>query len=131
MGGEDGGAVLETALVMPVFLLMVVGLMQFGVVLFGYCAASFAARNAARFASVHSGTSLAPATAASVQASVTPWLFMGAKTGTPNVAVQWPSGNTIGYPVQVTVTETYSVVLPFTTIKSLSMSAAASRVIVR
>jgi Flp pilus assembly protein TadG len=129
--GEDGGAVLEVALVMPVFLLMVMGAMQFGIVLFGYCAASFAARNAVRYASVHSSASLNPATVTTVQQAITPWLWMGSAVGTPVVAVSWPSGNSVGYPVQVTLTQTYNVVLPFTPRKQLTMNCVASRIVVR
>ncbi len=128
---EEGGAVIEVALVLPVFLLMVMGTMQFGVVLCGYCTASFAARNAVRFASVHSNRSLTPATTASVQASVTPWLWIGSEVGTPTVAVNWASGNNVGNPVKVTVTETLRVVLPFTSKTQLTLNAVASRVIVR
>ena len=131
LSAEDGGAVLEVAVVMPVLLLMLVGLMQFGVVLFGYCSASFAARNAVRFASLHSSTSLQPATTASVQASINPYLWMGKQIGAPTVTPTWPSGNTIGYPVNVSVSVTYSVVLPFTVQKQVTLTAVASRSIVR
>ncbi len=129
--GEDGGAALEVALVLPVFLLMVMGAMQFGIVLFGYCTASFAARNAARYASVHSSASLNPATATTVQQAITPWLWMGSAVGTPTIAVSWSGGNTVGYPVRVAVTQTYNVVLPFSSRTQLTMNCVASRIIVR
>ncbi len=131
LASEDGGAVLEVALVMPVFLLMVVGAMQFAIVLFGYCSGSLAVRNAARYASVHSGTSLSPATTATVQQAITPWLWMGSVLGAPVVAVSWPSGNTIGAPVRISLTQTYSTLLPFASKPQLAISCSASRLIVR
>ena len=127
----DGGAILEVALVAPVLMLLVLGAMQFSIVLFGYCTMSFATRNAVRFASLHSSSSLGPATTASVQASVTQWLWTGTKTAPPTVTVSWPSGNYVGYPVKVTSTQTYNVVLPFTAQKQITMSTVASRLIIR
>lgn len=128
---EDGGAVLEVALVLPFLLLVVIGTMQFGVALFGYCSASFAARNAVRFASLHSSTSLVPATTASVQASISPYMWMGNQASAPTITPTWPSGNTVGYPVKVSVSVPYKVVLPFTTQKQITITAVASRIIVR
>lgn len=118
---------LEVALVMPVFLLMIFGAMQFAIVLFGYCNGSYAVRNAARYASVHSGTSMSPATVATVQQAITPLLWMGA----PVVTVSWPSGNTIGAPVRISLTQTYSTLLPFASEPQLAISCSASRIIVR
>ena len=126
---EDGGSILEVALGAPVLMLLVLGAMQFSILLFGYCSMSFATRNAVRFASLHSNTSLAPATTASVQATVIQWLW--ASTGQFTVAVNWPSGNAIGYPVKVTVTQTYNVILPFTAQKQIMMKTVASRSIAR
>ncbi len=131
LADDDGGAVLEVAVVMPVFLLMVIGAMQFAIVLFGYCSASYAVRNAARYASVHSSTSLNPATSTSVQQTVTPWLWMGSVVGTPVLAVSWSGGNNIGAPVRVSLTQTYSTVLPFALIPQITISCVASRIIVR
>ncbi len=131
LGEDDGGAVLEVALVMPVFLLMVVGAMQLAIVLFGSCSASFAVRNAVRYASMHSSTSLSPATTATVQQTITPWLWMGSILGTPTLAVNWPSGNYVGAPVRVSLTQTYSTVLPYASKPQLTSNCAASRVIVR
>lgn len=128
---DDGGAVLEVALVMPVFLLMVVGAMQLAIVLLGYCSASFAVRNAVRYASMHSSTSLSPATTATVQHAITPWLWMGSIIGTPTLAVSWPSGNYVGAPVTVSLTQAYGTVLPYASKPQLTTNCAASRVVVR
>ena len=128
---EDGGAVLEVALAMPLLMLTLMGVLQFGVVLFGYCSASFAARNAVRFASMHSNSSLSPATTATVQAYITPYLWMGAKASAPTVTPSWTGGNVVGNTVAVTVSETYNVVLPFSGKKQVTIAAVASRLIVR
>lgn len=128
---EDGGAVLETALLLPLLLLLIIGAMQISVLLFGYCSASFAARNAVRFASLHSSTSLVPATAASVQAAVTPYMWMGTQSAAPTITPSWPSGNIVGYPVSVSASVTYNVVLPFMTRRSVTLTCVAQRSIVR
>lgn len=128
---EDGGAVLETALLLPLLLLLIIGAMQISVLLFGYCSASFAARNAVRFASLHSSTSLVPATAASMQASITPYMWMGTQSAAPTITPSWPSGNIVGYPVSVSASVTYNVVLPFMTRRSVTLTCVAQRSIVR
>jgi Flp pilus assembly protein TadG len=63
---RDGQAVVETALVMPVFI--------------SYVNATYAIRMGARYASVHSQTSLSPATTAQIQNIVTSNMYFANST---------------------------------------------------
>jgi len=128
--GELGSTVLETALVLPPFFMLLFGLFNFSIVLFGYCNATFSSRAAARYASLHSSTSLSPCTTASVTAVITPYLAVtpgAAATVTP----AWPSGNTVGNTVTVTVKLVYSVGIPFSSLKTVTVGSTAQRTIQR
>jgi len=130
LAGERGDTVLETALVLPVFLLLLFGLFNFSIVLFGYCNATFASRAAARFASLHSSTSLVPSTTATVTAVVTP--FVNVTPGAvATVTPTWPSGNTVGNTVSVSVKLVFSTQIPFSTLKTVTVGSTAQRVIMR
>jgi Flp pilus assembly protein TadG len=128
--GEEGSTVLETALVLPPFFLLLFGLFSFSIVLFGYCNATFSSRAAARYASLHSSTSLSPCTTATVTAVVTPYLAV-TPGATATVTPAWPSGNTIGNTVTVTVKLVYSLGIPFSTLKTVTVQSVAQRTIMR
>jgi len=128
--GELGSTVLETALVLPPFFLLLFGLFSFSLALFGYCNATFSCRAAARYASLHSSTSLSPCTTASVTAVITPYLAV-TPGATATVTPAWPSGNTVGNTVTVSVKLVYSVGIPFSTLKTLTVGSTAQRTIVR
>ena len=67
MQENDGQAMVEFALVLPILLLLVLGIMQFGIVLHDYLAITDAARIGVRQAAV---SRLDPAAAAAVEARV-------------------------------------------------------------
>ena len=50
---EDGAAAIEFALVAPVFLLLVVGILQFGMALYANAGLRFGVEAAARYAQIH------------------------------------------------------------------------------
>jgi Flp pilus assembly protein TadG len=77
---RDGQAVVETALVMPVFILLTFGLFECGMALMSYVNATYAIRMGARYASVHSQTSLSPATTAQIQNIVTSNMYFANST---------------------------------------------------
>ncbi len=114
---------------MPVLCLMIFGILQFGIVLFAFGSAAYASRAGARYASLHSSTSLAPATATSVRGMITPYLWMGNQASN-TVTPTWTS-NTVGGTVTVTVQITFNVDLPFTSIRQMTISSAAERLITR
>lgn len=129
-GGEEGQTLIEMAVALPVFCMMLFGIFGFAIVLFGWCNITYASRAAARYASLHSGTSLVPATTATVSAVVTPYLVAVAAGGS-STTVTYTPGNTIGATVKVSVSAKYNVVMPFTSYNSFTMTSAAQRTITR
>ena len=73
---ERGGALVEFAMVLPLALILLFGIIQFGIVMFEYHATDYAAKYAARYASVHGalcasdGTTGCPLTAAALSKAV-------------------------------------------------------------
>jgi Flp pilus assembly protein TadG len=130
--GKDrsGATALETALVLPVFFLLLFGLMYFAIALFGYCNATYSSRAAARYASLHSSTSLSPCTAVSVQSVIAPYLA-ATPAAASTVSTTWSPANTVGATVTVSVTMVYSVAIPFSSLKTLTVGSVAKRTIIR
>lgn len=131
-GEELGSELVEFALVLPVFVMVIFGIIAFAVVTFGFCNITFATRSAARYASVHSDTSLNPATVTSVAAVVTPYLVAvpsgGAKT---SVTYSPVNSNLIGSTVTVRVDAMYIVAIPYTSLRVFNLSSSAQRTITR
>jgi Flp pilus assembly protein TadG len=97
----------ESALVMLVYAVLMAGIMELGVVGFAVNAVSFAAHRAARYASVRGSTSGSPATAAQIGASAAGYaapLSSSALT----VAVTWTPNNKPGSTVQVKVSYSFA-----------------------
>ncbi len=126
---ENGSTLIEFALVIPIFLLVLFGAFYSFMGLFFYCNASYASRVGARYASLHSATAPVVATSSSVQTAITPLLWTGALT-TPTVNTVWQPSNSIGGTVTVTVTMSLPLPIPFTSIQSIPVSSAAQRAIV-
>lgn len=124
-----GAAATEAALVLPVFLMIVLGVIDVSVGVARYNSLSQAARHGARQAAVHGGRASAgwnggpwgpetidqPATAAGVPAvdAVRPMLTQ-CPLDESRVRVEWPDGsNVAGKSVRVTVTSTYRPMVTF------------------
>ena len=127
--GEHGSVSLELALVAPILLTLVIGVVQFGVALNGQLQMSGAAREAARYMVANQGVSgvTAGATAAARAASPTlDWgnttkiaftaFLAGTNTGT-GVCGTYPNGGDL----QVTITQVYSLQTPFLTLGSATV----------
>ncbi len=105
-----GAAVTEMAVILPVLLLFVLGIIDFAQIMYAYGAVSEAARVGARYAIVHGAASSAPvgptANDATVQAEVQA-AALALNTANLTVASNWAQGsNEPNCPV--TVTATYS-----------------------
>ena len=94
LSSERGGTIVEMAIVLPVFLIMLVGIMQCSILLFNYCNAVYSVRAASRYASLHSGSSGNPATAAAVNSIVAGNLRLAGSGSTPAVMLLY--GNSGG-----------------------------------
>jgi len=130
LNDRSGQALIEMAVVLPVFFLLLFGLFSFSIILFGYGNASFACRLGARYASLHSSTSLAPCSSSSITSLVTPYLWAGAQNQV-TVATNWSPGNTVGSTVSVSVTIVYPTGIPFSALTQVKVGSTAQRTIMR
>jgi hypothetical protein len=127
----------ELALSLPMFFLIIFATFEYSVVLFTYCNATYACRNCARYASMHSSASLKPASALQVEALVSSGLFLStAITPTVNVTYINPSTgatttNTIGNLVEVSTNWSQTVKLPWGSTKTFTVSTEAYQMITR
>ncbi len=128
---ECGGTLLEMAVVLPTFFLLLFGLFSFATVLYGYSNASYASRTAARYASMHSTASLTPCNTACVTGMATPMLY-AAPAGGVTVTTTYGSGNVVGSSVTVFVKIAYAMQIPFFSgAKNVSVGSTAVRTIER
>ena len=128
---RSGAAMVEAAIVLPVFLLIVLGTIDLGMAVFRYNTLSQAARHGARQAVVHgelarpafNGGSWMPSPAGTAPPKVGPLamtdtsspvaqavkpMLVGCPEGATTVTVEWPDrDDKVGDRVQVTVTSTY------------------------
>ena len=127
---DRGGAALEMALVLPVFFVLLFGLFSFAIILFGYGNATYASRAGARFASLHSTTSLSPCTTTSVQNFVMPFLW-AAPSGGVVVATAWNPGNTVGSTVNVSISIIYPIGMSVLSAGHVTVASGAQRIVAR
>ncbi len=146
---ETGQAALELALAMPLFLAIVFGVIQSSLLLETYCNATYACRNAARYASLHSTTSLAPSTSPQIQSMVQSGLFLNASI-TPTISVNYfnasnlsssstnlclppvnSSLNVVGNVVCVQASWNQKLNIPFLSNNSVSISTQTYKIISR
>jgi Flp pilus assembly protein TadG len=128
---EDGGKLIEMAVVLPTFFLLLFALFSFATVLFGYSNATYSCRVAVRYASLHSTTSSTPCNTTCVTNLVTPMLY-AAPSGGVTVATTYGSGNVVGSTVTVFVKIAYTMQIPFFSgLKNVSVGSTAVRTISR
>jgi Flp pilus assembly protein TadG len=137
---QQGDGLIETAVVLPVFLMIFLGITQYAIVLLTYCNATYACRLASRYASIHSASSLAPDSVSQLQGIVTSRLFITPSV-TPAVSIKCYTlalspvncsvGNTVGNVVQVSVTWTQTLKLLPHNIDTYSASTQNNKVITR
>lgn len=109
---ERGSVMIETALSLLVFLMILFGIMDYGRALFAYNFVSFAAGQGARYAMVRGSSSSTPATATTVQDYVRNQAVALDKNAI-TVATTWAPDNKPGSTVQVAVTYSFQPVVPF------------------
>lgn len=136
-GADAGQSAIEMALAMPLFFVIVFGMIQASLLLQTYCNATYACRNAARYASIHSSTSLAPSTSSQIQTMVRSGLFLNASI-TPTITVSYldpsslaTSTNTVGNLVFVKATWGQRMVIPFITTSAFSVGTQTYKMISR
>ena len=132
-----GQAMVEFAMIATALFLLMFGLMTVGSAVYAYNTMSNAAREAVRYAIVHSATSAKPATDAQIQQVALDYavglnLTRGDNSTTGNVRVSFPvdprfkNANPIRYDAQVTVSYTYNLSIPFMSPIALNLSSTSS-----
>ena len=105
-GRLNGQALVETALVLPLVLLLLLGVVQFGMILSGEIAVSSAAREGARLAAVG-------ATDAEISSKVENMLHSSPLLKAVSVHITPEGTRSFGQPVTVTVEAGTGVIVPF------------------
>jgi Flp pilus assembly protein TadG len=109
---RSGSALIESALCLLVVLNLLLGIMEFGRIIFAYNSVAFAATEAVRYAAVHGSASRTPATAA-VVASVVHAKLIGVPPSAVTTEVTWVPDNKPGAKVTVDVRFTYTPLIPW------------------
>jgi Flp pilus assembly protein TadG len=136
---EAGASIVEFALASIILFALVFGVMAICFALYSYNVVSEAAREATRYAIVRgsackSFASACPAIQGDIQTYVQGLGFPLINTNAPSPALtavaSWPNGNkNPGNPVQVTVTYTFPLGIPFMPSRSLNMSSTSQMII--
>ncbi len=132
-----GSVAIETAFALPVFLVVVFGIFEFSIALLTYCNVTTACTQAARYASLHSLSSLSPATTTQLQSMVASKLFAGASVTPSSVTVTYltpglaTGTNTVGNLVMIKASWSQTVNLPFAPSNSFSIGSQDVRTITR
>lgn len=127
---------IETAVALPIFFVVVFGIFEFSLVLLTYCNATLACTQAARYGSLHSGSSLSAATTSQLKSMVTSKLFLGSSI-TPTVTVSYLTSNlqtgtnTVGNLIMVRASWSQTVTIPFAASNSFSIASQDVRQITR
>ena len=109
----SGQTLAEFAMVSSIFLLLVFGIIEMAIVVYQYTTISMAAREAVRYAAVHSPTSANPATTAQIQAVATnEATFLTASEVTVSFPAD-PNADAAGQDdAQVSISHAYSLYIP-------------------
>jgi Flp pilus assembly protein TadG len=109
---RKGAAIMEGALVMLVFMMILFGIIDFARAIFAYNSVEFASREAARWASVRGVQSGQEATVQQIQ-NFTFTQLVGMNANNTNVAVAWNNNKVPGSFVTITVNHSFDPITPF------------------
>jgi Flp pilus assembly protein TadG len=123
---HPGQAMVEFAIVALSFLVIIFGIMQMSEAVYCYTAVADAAREAARYAMVHSPTSPNPATTAQIQ-QVAINAASGLNSSNLTVNVTWPADPNISTQsdAQVAVSYAYSIQIPLVGTTNFNLSSTS------
>ena len=111
---EKGATAIEFALILPVFIIIIFAVFQFGIVFNNWIALTYAAREGARLAAVDE-----------YDEAVVRQRVPSAKI--ESITVDWPSDPEIGDPVTVNVTgNVLNFTVPFLSSKAVSLTSSAT-----
>jgi Flp pilus assembly protein TadG len=121
---QNGSAMVEYALVISLFFMLVYGFVQFCLILFVYNNATYASRVAIRYAVVHGSTATYTCTASDISNIITPLLW-GTPSGGATIVTTWSPNNTPGSTVSIKVGVQYIPKLPFFPTKTFVVGTTA------
>jgi Flp pilus assembly protein TadG len=121
---QKGSATVEYGLVLGIFIMVIWGIIQFSLILFGYNNATYASRVAVRYAVVHGSTSTTPCSATDIQNMITPLLW-GAPSGGYTVTPTWTPNNSPGSTISIKVSISYTPKLPFYPSRAFTVGTTA------
>lgn len=127
---ERGSLLVETALLLPVFLMFVFGIITFAAMMCSYGNLCFATRAATRYACLHSSTSYSPATTASINSVISPFWFSYPSNTYATTVTYGSSGNVVGGTATVSVAVTYDLSMPFYSAPGMTLTHQSSGVII-
>ena len=110
--GQRGSVMVESALTLLLFLMFLLGIFDFGRMVYCYNYVSYAARRATRYASMRGNSSSSPVSASDIQT----WVRNNAVGVYPSslvVTTTWSPDNKPGSTVQVRVRCDFQPVIPF------------------
>ena len=125
---QRGATTAELALVIPLFMLLVAGLVDAGRAVWVRTTVQYESTQAVRWASVRSNDSGNPATAAKIEA----WVENQARILDPDklsVETSWTPSNSPGATVSITVQYQYEPALAFIPINPITFSVTTSQII--
>jgi Flp pilus assembly protein TadG len=114
----------EFALVIPAFFILLFGFIQFSIIFFGYCNAKYASQVAVRYAIVHGSLSATPCTNIALTNIAKQYLW-GAPSGAITVTSTWSPDNNPGSTVTVRVSILYKTLIPFSSLSTIPVGASA------
>jgi Flp pilus assembly protein TadG len=126
---QRGSAMVESALTMVLYFMIVFGIVGFGRAMWAYTFVSHAAREATRWASVRGSQSASPvSTAAPIDTYIRNNDMMGLDPADmPTITASWAASNDPGDTVTVTVTYNATKLVPF--IPAIMVSSTSKMVI--
>jgi Flp pilus assembly protein TadG len=127
---QRGAAMVEMALALPIYFLLVYGVIQLSFVLFGFCNATYACRMAARYAAVHGAGSTSACTSAQLKTIVMRYLWGAPSTGT-TVNSTWTPDNNPGSTVTVSITIIYPTAIPFSSLSQVTVGTSDQAIILQ
>lgn len=121
---------IEMALILPVYFCSVFGIVQLCLAAFGYCNATYACRQASRFAAIHGTGSTYQATRTDLQNIANQYLW-GSPKGSTTVTITWSPDNNPGSTVIVKIAMVYPTVIPFSSLNQITVGTAAQALILQ
>jgi Flp pilus assembly protein TadG len=121
---QKGSAMIEYALVLSIYFMLVYGFVQFCLILFGFNNATYASRIAVRYAVVHGSTATYTCTSTDISNIIAPLLW-GAPSGGATITTTWAPNNTPGSIVSIKVAIQYTPKLPFFPSKLFTVGTTA------